>query len=103
MTAASSAARARRRRRGRPTRRRDRGGTSDRLSGGRSEPLEPLDREDEDGRAADLDLERVGHEELAGLHDRWHRVDDLSPGRAVVADDAEDLLDPDVIDTDDDR
>ena len=44
-----------------------------------SEPLEPLDGEDEHRRPTDLDLERVGHEELAGLHDRRHRVDDLRP------------------------
>ena len=68
-----------------------------------SEPLEALDREDEDGRPADLDLERVGHEELARLHDRRHRVDDLGPGRAVLADDPEDLVDLVVLDADDDR
>src|SRR5690349_18540384 len=38
------------------------------------EPLEPLDRQDEDRRAADLDLDRIGHEELTRLHDRRHRV-----------------------------
>ena len=62
------------------------------LRGG-SEPLEALDGEDEDRRAADLDLERVGHEELARLHDRRHRVDDLRPRRAVRADDRHHLVD----------
>ena len=46
---------------------------------GASESFEALDRDDEDRRAADLDFERVGHEELARLHDRRHRVDDLRP------------------------
>ena len=66
-------------------------------------PFEALDGQDEDRRPADLDLERIGHEELAWLHDRRHRVDDLRPRRAVLADDAEHRLDLVVIDTDDDR
>src|SRR6185369_2268828 len=68
-----------------------------------SEPLEALDRDDEDGGPADLDLERVGHEELARLHDRRHRVDDLGPRGAVLADDRQDLVDLVVLGTDDDR
>jgi len=70
---------------------------------GDSDPLETLDRQDEDGRPADLDLERVGHEELARLHDRWHRVHHLRPGVAGVADDPEDRINLIILDPEDDR
>src|SRR5436190_9206875 len=69
----------------------------------RSESFETLDRKNEDGRAADFDLERVRHEELAGLHDRRHRVDDLRPRRAVGPDDVHDLVDVVLLDAEDDR
>jgi hypothetical protein len=66
------------------------------------QPLEALDGHDEDGRAADLDLERIGHEELARLHDRRHRVHHLRSRVATVADDAEDLLELLVLHADED-
>src|SRR5512146_2098764 len=65
--------------------------------------LEALDGQDEDRGTADLDLERVRHEELARLHDRRHRVDDLAARGAVLPNDPEDLLDPVVLHADDDR
>src|SRR4051812_22991166 len=70
------------------------------ISGGSaaSDALVALDGQHEDGCPADLDLERVGHEELAGLHDRRHRVHDLRSGVARLADDPEDLVDRVVLD-----
>ena len=47
------------------------------LSPSSLQPLEPLHGQHEDRRAANLDFERIGHEELARLHDRGHRVHDL--------------------------
>ena len=44
---------------------------------GALEPFESIDGQHEDRRAAQLDLDRVGHEELARLHDRRHGIDDL--------------------------
>src|SRR4051812_11318285 len=72
------------------------------LTGG-LETLEPLDRQHEHRRAADFDLERVRHEELAWLHDRRHRIDDLGPRRAVLAHDVDDLVDLAFVDADHDR
>src|SRR3954454_8832639 len=69
----------------------------------RSESFETLDRKNEDGRAADFDLERVRHEELAGLHDRRHRIDDLRQRRAVRPDDRHHLVHVGVLDAEDDR
>jgi diguanylate cyclase (GGDEF)-like protein len=68
-----------------------------------SDPLEPFHGQDEDRRAADLDLERIGHEKLARLHDRRHRVDHLGPGVACLADDAEDVIDLGIVDAENDR
>src|SRR5688572_7422404 len=68
-----------------------------------SEPLETLDWLDEDGRAADLHLDGVGHVELARLHDRRHRVHELLPGMAVGADDGQHVVDLIVLDAEQDR
>src|SRR4029079_19659493 len=56
-----------------------------------------------DGRPADLDLERIRHEEFAWFHDRRHRVHDLRPRRACIADDREDLVDVVLLDAQEDR
>jgi diguanylate cyclase (GGDEF)-like protein len=69
----------------------------------RSDSLDALDRQDEDGCPSDLDLERVRHEELARLHDRWHGVDDLGPRATRLANDVQDRLDLIVLDSQDDR
>ena len=45
----------------------------------RSEPLEALDVDDEDDRAADLDLEVFGHVEQPGLERRGIGHGDLGP------------------------
>jgi len=66
-----------------------------------SEALEPFDREDEDRGPAHLDLERVRHEELARLHDRWHRVHDLRTRVTRLADDSEDVVDLGIVDAED--
>src|SRR5688572_13386936 len=72
-------------------------------AGARLEPLEALDRKDEDGRPADFDLERVRHEELARFHDRRHGVDDLRPSRARLPNDPHDVVDTVVVDAEDHR
>src|ERR687897_2015673 len=68
-----------------------------------SEALEALHRQDEDGGAAHLDLDWVGHVELAGFHDRGHRVHELLARVAVCADELEHRVDLVVLHTDEDR
>src|SRR2546425_11495439 len=43
------------------------------------DPLVPRDVHNEDGRSAKGHFDRIRHVELARLHDRRHRVDELAP------------------------
>ena len=51
-----------------------------------SDPLVPRHVQDEDGRTTEGDLDRVRHVELAWLHDRGHRVDELAARVAGLPD-----------------
>src|SRR5207244_10599818 len=63
-----------------------------------SDALEALDGEDENGGAPHLHLDRIGHVELARLHDRRHGVDELLARVAVGADHLEHGVDLVVLD-----
>ncbi len=57
-----------------------------------SEPLVAIDRDNKDGRAANLHVDRIRHVELAGFHHRWQRIDILGPRVAILADHADHLI-----------
>src|SRR6202011_5591842 len=62
------------------------------------ELLEAVDVDDEDGRAAHLDLDRIGYEEVTGFDQGWHRVHEFAAGPAVLLDQAQNLFDAIVLD-----
>src|SRR3989475_12344099 len=50
------------------------------------DPLVPRHVQDEDRRATEGDLDRIRHVELARLHDRGHRGDELAARMAGLSD-----------------
>src|SRR5947199_1586585 len=67
-------------------------------AGERSELLEAVDGDDEDGGPTDLDFDGIGHEEITGLNQGRHGVHELAAGPAVFLDQAEHFLDAIVLD-----
>src|SRR5581483_10897168 len=67
------------------------------------QPFVPRDIEHEYGGPAERDLDRIGHVELARLHDRRHRADVLRSCVTRLADRGEHILDLRLLDTDEDR
>src|SRR5438045_2796216 len=69
----------------------------------RLDPLVPRDIEHEDGRATECDLDGLRQGELAGFHDRGHRVDELAAGMTGLADRREDVVHLVLLDPGEDR
>src|ERR1035437_5668588 len=68
-----------------------------------SNALEAIDGDHEDHRSTNLDFQRIGHEELARLHDRHDGAHGLSAGVAVLAHHAHDVLHLGFVDAKQDR
>jgi len=68
-----------------------------------SDPLVPRHVEDEHRRATEGDLDRVGHVELAWLHDRRHRVNELAARVAGLSDRREHVVNLWLFDAREDR
>jgi len=67
------------------------------------DPLVPRHVEDEDRRATEGDFDRIRHVELARLHDRGHRVDELAAGVAGLSDRREHVVNLRLFDPREDR
>src|SRR5207253_6693505 len=67
------------------------------------DPLVPRDIDYEDGRSAEGHFHGIGHVELARFHDRGHRVDELAPRVAGLADRRDDVVDLRLLDPGKDR
>src|SRR5664280_3214165 len=68
-----------------------------------SDAFEAIDRDHEDHRSTHLDFKRVGHEELARLHDRHHGAHGLGAGVALLANKGHDLFHFGFVDAEQDR
>src|SRR3989442_5979029 len=73
-------------------------GVSHWRSARRLELFEPVDVDDEDGRASHLDLDRIRNEKIPGFDQRWHRIHELTAGPAVLLYQPEHFLDAVIVD-----
>src|SRR4030081_1324298 len=67
------------------------------------DPLVPRDVHHEDGRPAKGHFDWIWHVELARFHDRGHRIDELTPRVAGLADGRDDVFNLRFLDPGEDR